>query len=169
MQFMLSIFGDDRPGIVAKLTKELFELNLNLEDSSMTRLGSQFGILLMLSGNSSCECIKEALSNIVKELNLSILCKEIALEQEKPQPEKSYRIILHGEDKIGIVYRVSTLIANLGLNIIDLRTINRSGIYLMMMEVQGEIGQNELKEKLQELSRELELSLELEEEEGIEL
>ncbi|MCS7083984.1 MAG: ACT domain-containing protein [Aquificaceae bacterium] len=164
---MLSIFGDDKPGIVAKITKELFELNLNLEDSSMTRLGSQFGILLMLSGESSCECIKKALSNTVKELDLSILCKAITLEPHKPNSEKSYRIILHGEDKIGIVYRVSTLISALGLNIIDLRTIRHSDIYLMIMEVQGEVSQDELREKLQELSKELELSLDLEEEEGI--
>ncbi|MEJ7620037.1 MAG: ACT domain-containing protein, partial [Aquificaceae bacterium] len=35
--FILSIFGKDRPGIVASLSKALYQMGLNLEDSSMTR------------------------------------------------------------------------------------------------------------------------------------
>ncbi|MEN3034458.1 MAG: ACT domain-containing protein [Aquificaceae bacterium] len=164
---MLSFFGEDRPGIVAKVTKELYKLGLNLEDSSMTRLGNQFGILLMLSGNSSRDIIERALEEPVKELGLSFLCREISKEIKNAEYQKSYRIILHGEDKTGIVYKVSELIASLGLNISDLRTMRRSEIYLMTMEVQGDIDQTELREKLKALSGELELSFELEEEEEI--
>src|SRR5205807_1209794 len=42
--------GLDRPGIVADLAELIYECDCNLEDSSMTILGSEFAVLLLLSG-----------------------------------------------------------------------------------------------------------------------
>src|SRR2546425_3980823 len=48
--FALSAIGLDRPGIVADLAELIYECDCNLEDSSMTILGSEFAVLLLLSG-----------------------------------------------------------------------------------------------------------------------
>ena len=48
--FALSAIGRDRPGIVADLAELIYECDCNLEDSSMTILGSEFAILLLLTG-----------------------------------------------------------------------------------------------------------------------
>src|SRR5437879_12155108 len=48
--FVLSAIGRDRPGIVADLAELIYECDCNLEDSSMTILGSEFAVLLLLSG-----------------------------------------------------------------------------------------------------------------------
>src|SRR5215813_1215224 len=48
--FALSAIGRDRPGIVADLAELIFESDCNLEDSSMTILGSEFAVLLLLTG-----------------------------------------------------------------------------------------------------------------------
>src|SRR5690349_12921563 len=45
----ISAIGQDRPGIVAALSKVLFEKGCNLEDSSMTRLRGDFAVLLLVS------------------------------------------------------------------------------------------------------------------------
>src|SRR4029079_1840184 len=50
--FALSAIGRDRPGIVADLAELIYECDCNLEDSSMTILGSEFAVLLLLSGES---------------------------------------------------------------------------------------------------------------------
>src|SRR6185312_9317468 len=50
--FALSAIGRDRPGIVADLAELIFECDCNLEDSSMTILGSEFAVLLLLSGEA---------------------------------------------------------------------------------------------------------------------
>src|SRR5207244_604489 len=47
--FALSAIGRDRPGIVADLAGLIYECDCNLEDSSMTVLGSEFAVLLLLS------------------------------------------------------------------------------------------------------------------------
>lgn len=48
--FALSAIGRDRPGIVADLAELIYECDCNLEDSSMTILGSEFAVLLLLTG-----------------------------------------------------------------------------------------------------------------------
>jgi len=49
--YVLWAFGADRPGIVSGITEVLFKNKCNLEDSSMMRLGSEFGVLLIFSSN----------------------------------------------------------------------------------------------------------------------
>src|SRR6185295_635872 len=48
--FALSAIGRDRPGIVADLSELIYECDCNLEDSSMTILGTEFAVLLLLTG-----------------------------------------------------------------------------------------------------------------------
>jgi glycine cleavage system transcriptional repressor len=52
-RYLLTAAGRDRPGLVAAVSKILFEEGCNLEDSAMTRLQGEFAILLILSGPGS--------------------------------------------------------------------------------------------------------------------
>ena len=49
--YALSAIGRDRPGIVADLAELIYECDCNLDDSSMTILGSEFAVLLLLSSS----------------------------------------------------------------------------------------------------------------------
>ena len=51
LYYALSAIGQDRPGIVADVSGLIFECGGNLEDSSMTILGNQFALLILLSGS----------------------------------------------------------------------------------------------------------------------
>src|SRR5262245_65924172 len=51
--FALSAIGRDRPGIVADLAELIYECDCNLEDSSMTILGTEFAVLLLLTGEGA--------------------------------------------------------------------------------------------------------------------
>ena len=51
--FAMSAIGRDRPGIVADLAELIYECDCNLEDSSMTVLGSEFAVLLLLTGEGA--------------------------------------------------------------------------------------------------------------------
>ena len=66
--FALSAIGRDRPGIVADLAELIFECDCNLEDSSMTILGGEFAVLLLLSGRSP-DCLQR----------LSAACKRLEM------------------------------------------------------------------------------------------
>src|SRR5512141_473729 len=68
--FALSAIGRDRPGIVADLAELIYECDCNLEDSSMTILGSEFAVLLLLTGESEDV-----------ERRLSAACKRVEWEK----------------------------------------------------------------------------------------
>ena len=64
--FAMSAIGRDRPGIVADLAELIYECDCNLEDSRMTILGSEFAVLLLLSGQG--DDVERRLSSGCKRL-----------------------------------------------------------------------------------------------------
>ena len=49
-RFAVSVFGRDRPGIVAAVTRVLADAGCNLEDTSMTILRGHFAMMLVVTG-----------------------------------------------------------------------------------------------------------------------
>ncbi|MEJ2698080.1 MAG: ACT domain-containing protein, partial [Desulfuromonadales bacterium] len=58
-RFIMTAFGEDRPGIVADVTRILYENGCNLEDSTMTLLADEFSLILLFSAQG--EGIEEVL------------------------------------------------------------------------------------------------------------
>ncbi|MDZ7770885.1 MAG: ACT domain-containing protein [Woeseiaceae bacterium] len=48
---VLSAIGTDRPGVVNDLSKVILDCGGNIEESRMTALGTEFAMLLLVSGN----------------------------------------------------------------------------------------------------------------------
>lgn len=169
--FILSIFGKDRPGIVAGVSKALYRMGLNLEDSSMTRLNGEFTIMLIVASEKdmSAEDILQSLGEVGEHYELFMVCRELE-EVVYPQAEAVYRIVVFGSDKPGIVYGVSSVLADLGLNISDLRTEKRGNLYVMIIEAEGKENMEDiLKLELDKLRYSLgvDVSVEREEEEKL--
>ncbi len=169
--FILSVFGKDRPGIVAGVSKALYELGLNIEDSSMTRLNGEFTIMLIVSSQEyiTPDIILDKLQEVRERFGLFTFCRELEDAYEKlPESDEIYRIVVFGADKPGIVYHVSQLLSNMGLNICDLRTEKRGELYVMLIEVEAkeDISEEELKEELEKLREALGVDISFEKEEG---
>ncbi|MEZ0361485.1 MAG: ACT domain-containing protein [Hydrogenobacter sp.] len=168
--FILSIFGKDRPGIVAGISKVLYELGMNIEDSSMTRLNGEFTIMLIVSSEAdiTSEDILERLKNVKERFGLFTLCKELQEVQEDVQKgEEIYTIVVFGSDKPGIVYTVSSILSDMGINICDLRTEKRGELYVMFIEAQAQEDVfDKLKNRLEQVKETLKVDISIEREEG---
>jgi glycine cleavage system transcriptional repressor len=125
--FAMSAIGRDRPGIVADLAELIYDCDCNLEDSRMTILGSEFAVLLLLSGQG--DDVQHRLSAGCKRLEwekrLAVFIRP--LDQSPPPPGDAVRgasleCVVTGVDKAGIVARVTRTIEEQGANIIDLQT-----------------------------------------------
>jgi glycine cleavage system transcriptional repressor len=142
--FLLSAFGKDRPGMVAAVTKALFDLGGNIEDASMTRLGGEFSIMLIVSAPASVTeaKVQKALTPAAKKLGLQIAARPIQPGAARPakREEPRYMISVYGTDRSGIVHEVTQALAERKVSITDLNTkaIHRGGkpIYVMLLEVQ---------------------------------
>ena len=155
-RFIMTAFGEDRPGIAADVTQILYENECNLEDTSMTLLAGEFTLILLFS------CISEDVED-----RLVKACRR--LEQEKDisaffrpltaaLPTRSngfYTRRLHAEgmDHAGIVYKVSRFLADQRINIADLKSTVKaspeSGTAIYVMDVTLQIPHGTDLEELQ--------------------
>jgi glycine cleavage system transcriptional repressor len=161
--YLLWAFGPDQPGIVAFVTKKLFEIGCNLEDSTMMKLGSEFGIFLILTSNrSDLHLFEKKLISQGKKLKLTLGIKKIASKDARyvPVTDHLYSISVYGSDRPGIVFQVTQLIATFKFNVTDLtthRTTGKNPGYILQIE--GELRQKlklkSLEQALTTLSKKL--------------
>jgi glycine cleavage system transcriptional repressor len=167
----LSAIGQDQPGIVAALSKVLFEKNCNLEDSSMTRLKDDFAVLLLISPPASLntEDLRKVLEPVTASLGLTLSLRELSPSPEPVNPAQAlpYTLVVYGLDHPGIVYRVSQCAADSKVNIVDLRThVTQSGdkpLYSLVMELEipGSQTVGHFQQKLNQLKSELKVDITL--------
>lgn len=174
--FALSAIGLDRPGIVADLAELIYECDCNLEDSSMTILGSEFAVLLLLSGQGPDV-----------ERRLGAGCKRLEWEKRltvffRPlESDPTGRALgrhtlpmvceVHGVDKAGIVARIARTLADHGVNVTALKTQSRPGpetgtpMFTMRIEmaVPAELERRVLRERLERVAADLRVDLVLSE------
>jgi len=173
--FALSAIGRDRPGIVADLAELIYECDCNLEDSSMTILGSEFAVLLLLTGEG--EAIQERLASGCKRLEwekrLTVFFRPLEGEPMPygaAEPASPWRLQAVGVDKAGIVAKVARCLARRGVNIIEMHTQSRpepgtgTPIYTMSitMNIPSAADPLLLRNELEEIAGELHVDLTLE-------
>lgn len=133
----ITAIGRDRPGIVAAVTKVLFEQGCNLADCAMTMLSGQFAMIMLLEapGELSADNLGEALRGVESSLGLSIDVHE-ASGGPAPPPARPYVISLYGADHPGIVYRVASELASRQINVTDLMSrIVGDNVYTVILDI----------------------------------
>lgn len=167
-KFTLTAVGRDQTGIVSRLTEVLYKHNFNIEDSSMTRLGSEFAIILIMTASEDTDSPKllESLSKIEKDIGLSIHFKEIAEEDNKVEMVGNHLITVYGADKEGIVFKTGELLAGNNISITDLKTKTNhsedsSDIYVMVIEANfpDALDATDIETKLNSLGKELDVHI----------
>jgi glycine cleavage system transcriptional repressor len=148
-KFLLSAFSKDRPGIVADLSRVIYENGYNLEESSMTNLAGEFAILLLLStselkGDDAQEKLSTECRRLEREKGITAFIRPVG--QEKPKQKTGIltkTIHVEGLDQAGIVYKVTKFLADNGINISTLNTETRlspqSGAAMYVMTIVVEI------------------------------
>ena len=141
---IITAAGPDRPGIIAALTRVLFETGCNIEDTSMTRLRGEFAMMLIvrMARRSGPEAIEHRFKKVKKTLGLSLLIKPLSVREARRDRKaggRSFMLSVYGSDHPGIVYRVTRLLASCAINVTDMNTRVigpiRKPIYVMVLEV----------------------------------
>lgn len=138
---LITAVGPDRPGLVSALTGVLSEAGCNLEDASMTRLRSDFAMLVLAKiGSADPGVLKMRLESVGRDEGLEVFVRRISKEDAEPPADegKTFLIVVYGADHPGIVHGVTRLLAERGATITDLRTAvagtQEKPIYIMQME-----------------------------------
>jgi glycine cleavage system transcriptional repressor len=165
-RFIMTAFAKDRLGLVADITKIVFQNGCNLENTQMTQLEDEFVIMLLFTGEK--EELEEQISKdcrrLEREKNISAYVRELDAEISKPlESFTTHSIHAEGIDQAGIVYKISNFLAARSINISCLTSHKtptpESGtpIYTVEIEIQVAKGTSleELEQKLSELGHEI--------------
>ena len=171
--FLINAFGKDRPGIVAEVSKILYENGFNLENSTMSKLADEFTIMLVVYTDKdlSAEEVEKLFIPVKEKLGLDIYVKEIDYSNEENKKDTLYKVIVYGADKPGIVYKVAKLMADEGINIVDMTTEKTSDIYILItdIDIPENVDFEEFKAKVKELQDDIDVDISCEKIEVLEL
>ncbi len=118
---MLTLVGEDRPGIVSRVTNKLFEVGANLGEASMMRLGANFTIMMMVDYAGDGEQLQRLVAPVADDLGLRVHVDAVAAHLHR-HVEPDCMITVYGADQAGIVARVTGALAEAGLNILELES-----------------------------------------------
>lgn len=118
---MLTLIGEDRPGIVAAVTEALYARGLNLGETSMLRLGGNFTIMMMVSGADDGDGLRQALEPVIAPWGMCLHVDPIGggLHQHLLP---NLQVTVSGADRAGIVAQVTGVLAAQHCNILDLES-----------------------------------------------
>jgi len=151
---MVTLVGEDRPGIVAQTTDALYQSGLALGETSMMRLGGNFSMMMMVAGEGD---LNAALTPVAKALNLHVHVDEIAGRlHQHVVPNIQIRVM--GADQPGIVAKVTGALAVTGFNILELESdvagTVQDPVYIMTIQGFSEKSVEELQQAVDGLGEE---------------
>lgn len=161
---VLSAVGADRPGIVATVTRVLFERHCNIEDSAMTILGGQFAMMLVVDTPPSLEPaeLEAAVSKATAGFDLAVAVGAVgAAEAPSGTAPARFTLSVHGADRPGIVHGITSALADTGVNVVDLSTRvigeTQNSVYVMVLEIEvpDEVDDGHVRQRVEEVAAEL--------------
>jgi phosphoserine phosphatase len=136
--YVVSVIGEDRVGIVSKVTQFLFKKGFNIVDIEQTVIHSQFTMVLLLQPlhvRFQLNQLQTGLSRLAKELRMNITItplhefKGLRLTETK----KPYVLTILGADQPGVVAAFSSTLAKNHCNIERIKMISRGELLAMEM------------------------------------
>jgi glycine cleavage system transcriptional repressor len=119
---VITAVGSDRAGVVHDLTRAVLECGGNIVESRMTALGSEFAMLLLVSGNwHTLARLESELKKVGEESHLTV-----TVRRTEARPQRAdmlpYAVDVICLDQAGIVFNIASFFASRDIDIAELNT-----------------------------------------------
>lgn len=159
---VLTLIGDDQPGLVDALATVISEHGGNWEESRMAQLAGKFaGILLVSIADDKAQALSSALHALETQGLLHITAEHSSAESAPPSRELYLELV--GQDHPGIVRDISHALATRNVSIEELNSVTESASMgggelfraELLLRVPDTVSSDELRTLLEELANEL--------------
>jgi len=166
---IISVIGEDRPGIIAAITGLLYEQDCNLENVSQTLLQSEFAGTFVASVPDGL-----AVDRLSQMLNAELLNMDLSAHVKTIESGRTdspvvigdpFVITTMGPDRKGLVAGMTQVMARHGVNVTDLQAVFKGGdkpeanIMIYEVVVPAETDPAGLDRDLREKAAELDLEI----------
>ncbi len=162
---VISALGSDRAGVVNDLTRVILDCSGNIHESRMTALGSEFAMLLLVSGNW------HTISRLEKNLQRFAESNKLTIQLQRTEPRKfetellPYAIDVVCLDQTGIVHNLAGFMASREIEIAEVTTRSYPAAHTgapmfavqMVINVPGSVHVSTLREEFMEFCDQLNL------------
>jgi glycine cleavage system regulatory protein len=123
---VLTVIGEDRPGLVEALAQLISEHEGSWDESRMARLAGHFaGVVQVHLPEAHAQGLIDALPGLVERgLHASVVDSDWSLVSVDHR--HTFRLELVGQDRPDIVREISSALSTLGVSVQDLRTVVES-------------------------------------------
>lgn len=139
--YVLNVTAEDRPGIVAAVSKAVVAAGGNIDAASQTVLGGYFTLIMIVSFPAP-PVEKKLLDDVARpdgrDSGLGVNIRPYRPEADKPLvPDgDNFVVTCFGPDAPGVIFRFSSLLADKGINIVDLYGQLDGGQFVLISQVQ---------------------------------
>ena len=170
---IISAVGSDRPGIVSELSGAITSHGGNIEKSRMSRLGSDFTIIMLVTVEHKWEESLVVAVQAIKELSITTKSTEPNTIKEGETCNdtigETCQISLSGADNEGIVKVLSKYLEEKSINIIEMDThisqapISGSPLFNLnaSVSIPREVDGRDIQSDLSQISKELGVEIQL--------
>jgi len=168
-KLIISVLGQDRPGILAAVSSVFQDLNCNIENVSQTILQSVFGALFMVSAadNLDEETLHKQLLDGLRHLDLDIFVKKYdsVVHARTYNGTSPFVITTVGPDRKGLVGAVTTVLARHEINVTNLKAVFKGGeepldnVMIFEVDVPEKVELPELRADLKNSADQLDLEI----------
>jgi phosphoserine phosphatase len=162
---VVSATGEDEPGLVAKITKEIADRKYNIIDIEETVVRGLFSIILIVeipdAEVANLASLRETYQQLEKRTRLLISVKDYK-EGRRPAESDFSVITIIGKDRPGIVARMSGFLYSKNVNINRIKMIARGDFIAMELHVDIKgltISKTQFREELKFACGELDLGV----------
>ena len=128
-QLVIAALGEDRPGLVEKLSSWILDNGCNIADSRMMVMGGEFAVLLLVTGNwNKLARLENQIEQTQEQLGMTLNIKRTG-------PRKvggsflPYAVDVVSLDHPGIVHNLANFFSQRSINIQDLSTSSYSAAH----------------------------------------
>src|SRR4030067_135002 len=178
--FSVSVLGKDRPGIVAEVSRILYEMGCNMQDSTCTILSGQFAMILVVwhENLQTAAELDASFDEVRRRMGLLVTVHSLKageVVREKSFYGRPHIISVYGAGRPGVVYSVARGLAPGEIKITDLNSqvvgSKERPVYGMVLEggIPGGVDMKELDGVFDRIKKELSVSISVRSIETLEL
>ncbi len=159
---VLTVIGKDRPGLVELVAQIIVNHKGNWLESRMCRLGGEFaGILRIQVPPETEKDLSDALNKLADTGITVVIRKDLSDKEETPSTIACREVV--GQDRPGIVYQISNILAKYNVNVEELTTEYNSApmsgeslfVATARLKIPASCNINKLREDLEKIGNDL--------------
>lgn len=126
MQIVITLMGQDRPDLIADLTRMIKDAKCAILESRMTELGQEFAAHMLVEGNwNHIVRLESLLETTAQKENVRVAtmrCQEQEEDERKEEELIPYTVDVFAGDQPGNIHELASFFTDRAIKILDLST-----------------------------------------------